>query len=128
MKTKELNIFVSKIFTLTLLTTFLLLEVSHASIKPIKCETNFGEKSFTIDGTTVAFHNNKTQGRSISSVLNSTTRKSVKGFRKTIYKNGHKHLINIDDQNNFNSDNDFLAVTSPKGHKMTFPINCSQLD
>ncbi|MBT4791619.1 MAG: hypothetical protein HON90_08620 [Halobacteriovoraceae bacterium] len=126
MRTKDFN--VTKIFSLAMLITFLLIEVSYASIKPISCETNFGEKSFTIEGTTVAFHGNKTQGRSISSVLTSTTRKSANGFRKTIYKNGNKHLINIENQNNFNSDNDFLAVTSPLGHKMTFPINCSQLD
>ena len=84
MRTKDFN--VTKIFSLAMLITFLLIEVSYASIKPISCETNFGEKSFTIEGTTVAFHGNKTQGRSISSVLTSTTRKSANGFRKTIYK------------------------------------------
>lgn len=100
-------------------------QVSHAGIKPISCETNFGEKTFTIEGNTIAFHKEQHDGRSISSILSTKTRNSHKGFRKTVYKDGYKHLINIADKNNFNSNNDFLAVTSPKGHKMTFPINCS---
>lgn len=102
--------------------------ISFAAIKPISCETNFGEKSFTIEGTSIAFHKEQNDGRSISSILPSKTRNSHKGFRKTVYKDGYKHLISIADKTSFNSDNDFLAITSPKGHKMTFPINCSQLD
>ncbi len=102
--------------------------LASAGNQAITCQTNFGEKSFTIEANTVAFHQKKHDGRSISSVLASKTRKSPKGFRKTIYQDGYKHLINIENQKNFNSDNDFLAVTSPKGHKMTFPINCSLLD
>jgi hypothetical protein len=105
-----------------------LISGAQASIKSISCETNFGEKSFTIEGTSIAFHKEQQDGRSISSVLSTKTRKSHTGFRKTVYKDGYKHLINIVDKRNFNSDNDFLAITSPKGHKMTFPINCSQLN
>ncbi|MAX66724.1 MAG: hypothetical protein QF441_03380 [Bacteriovoracaceae bacterium] len=101
----------------------------HASLKPIACETNFGEKSFTIQGETVAFHDTqKIKGRSISSILDSKTRNSHKGFNKTVYQDGYKHLIHIENKNSFNSTDDFLAITSPKGHKMTFPINCNQLD
>ncbi len=97
------------------------------SLKPLKCETNFGEKSFTIHEDNIAFHQTHA-GRSISSVMNSGTQVSAKGIKKIIYKDGSKHLISIKDINNFNSDNDFLAITSPKGHKMTFPINCYSLE
>lgn len=99
-------------------------QLAMGGVKPISCQTNFGEKSFTIEGSTVAFHKEQKNGRSISSVLESRTQASLQGFRKTIYKDGHKHVINIENRNSFNSDNDFLAITSPKGHKMTFPINC----
>lgn len=95
--------------------------------KPMSCQTNFGEKSFTIEGNSVAFHQSA-EGRSISSVLASKTRASINGFNKTVYKDGYKHLIHIEDVQKLNSDNDFLAVTSPKGHKMTYPIHCSLLD
>lgn len=105
-----------------------LMGTAQASNNSISCETNFGEKSFTIEGTSVAFHKEQQDGRSISSILSSKTRNSHTGFRKTVYKDGYKHLINIADKNNFDSNNDFLAVTSPKGHKMTFPINCSRLE
>ncbi len=111
--------------TLFTIALFSMISVASASIKPIACETNFGEKSFTIEGSTVAFHQEQTDGRSISSILGSRVQSSHKGFKRTVYKDGYKHLINIENRNKFNSSNDFLAITSPKGHKMTFPINCS---
>lgn len=101
---------------------------SFASITPITCSTNFDEKSFTIEGQSVAFHQERSDGRSISSVVNSATRKSHKGFRKTLYRDGKKILISIHNTRHFSSDNDFLAITSPKGHKMTFPLNCNLLE
>jgi hypothetical protein len=125
MKTTTQKVLTKGIITSLMILTGFISGV-QASVKPISCETNFGEKSFTIEGSTVAFHKEQQDGRSISSVLSTKTRKSHTGFRKTVYKNGYKHLINISDKRNFNSENDFLAITSPKGHKMTFPINCSQ--
>ena len=98
-----------------------------AANKPITCKTNFGEKSFTIQDNSVAFHRERSDGRSISSVLSARTRAAQAGFKKTLYRDGYKHLISIHNTESFNSDDDFLAVTSPKGHKMTFPINCSLL-
>ena len=91
----------------------------------IVCETNFGEKSFVIEKSTVAFVQTKQTGRNISSVLGSVTKATHTGFKKVVYKDGNKHLINISNTKKFDSNNDFLAVTSPRGHKMTFPLNCS---
>ncbi|MBD66481.1 MAG: hypothetical protein CME62_14815 [Halobacteriovoraceae bacterium] len=99
---------------------------SYAANKPINCKTNFGEKSFTIDQYEVAFHA-QDQGRSISSVLGSVTKKTHKGFNKTVYQNGYRHLIHIENEKEFSSDNDFMAVISPKGHKMTYPLICSRV-
>jgi hypothetical protein len=113
---------------LTLVLVAIHSQSAQAAFKPISCETNFGEKSFTIQGSDIAFHAEQDSGRSISSVSNSKTRKTHSGFNKTIYLDGDKHLIHIENEKNFNSNNDFLAVTSPKGHKMTYPINCNSLD
>lgn len=112
---------------LTTLTTLLLSVCGYGAVKPMSCETNFGEKTFTIEGSSVAFHQDQA-GRGISSVLPSKTKVSASGFSKTVYRDGYKHLIHIEDMKNLNSENDFLAITSPKGHKMTFPIHCSLLD
>jgi hypothetical protein len=113
---------------LSLLLTFCNVQMAQSAIKPISCETNFGEKSFTIEGNSIAFHKDQKDGRSISSILSSKTLNSHQGFRKTIYKDGFKHLINIKNQDNCNSNKDFLAITSPRGHKLSFPINCSLLE
>jgi len=101
---------------------------SYAAVKPITCSTNFGERSFTIEHNTIAFHSEDKSGRSISSIMESATQKSQQGFKKTTYKNGFKHMIHIENENKFDQNEDFLAVTSPKGHKMTYPITCSRME
>lgn len=100
---------------------------SMASVKPINCHTNFGEKSFTIQDNTVAFHQDRDDGRSISSVLSARTQASKQGFKKTLYKDGQRHVISILNLDKFSPNDDFLAVTSRNGHKMTFPLNCQTI-
>tara|TARA_B100001971_G_scaffold91031_1_gene83960 strand:+ start:30640 stop:31038 length:399 start_codon:yes stop_codon:yes gene_type:complete len=114
--------------SLALLAFLSVVNTAHASIKSqasVSCKTNFGEKAFTIEEGTVAFHQteNKAQ-RSISSVFEARSQKTHKGLRRTLYLNGNKHLIHIENVNNLNDHDDYLAVTSQKGHKMTYPLNC----
>ena len=115
-----------------LMMTTVMIPMAKASVKPlikgIECQTNFGEKSFTIQKNSIAFHTEQNDGRSISSVLDSVTKKTHLGFKKTIYRNGFKHFISIKNERNFDSNEDFLAITSPKGHKMTYPLNCSLVE
>ena len=68
----------------------------------VSCETNFGEKAFVIERNTVAFIQTKGTGRSLSSVLGAVTQATHKGFKKTIYKDGYKHLILL--RENFSED------------------------
>lgn len=98
---------------------------SYAASSPISCETNFSEKEFVIQNETIAFKSEDKQGRSISSLIESSTRKTHKGVKKILYVGGNKHVINIKNLNDMNSNDDFLAITSPKGHKMTYPLNCN---
>lgn len=91
----------------------------------IHCKTAFGEKSFTISDSSVAFHS-KAKGRGISSTLEARTKVSYLGFRKVVYVNGNKHLIHIENKRHFNDSDDYLAVVNQKGHKMTYPLTCSR--
>lgn len=101
---------------------------SHAATTAITCETAFGEKSFTIDDDRISFNKEDEAGisRSISSVNGDSVRTQKKhlGFSKTLYINGNKHRINIHNTNEFSDVNDYLSITSPKGHEMTYPLNC----
>lgn len=101
---------------------------AHAAIKKIDCQTAFGEKTFTIQESTIAFHKEQESGRSISSVLEAQTQRTFKGFRKVLYVNGNKHLITIKNVQRFDNSEDYLAVTSPRGHKMTYPLSCSSAE
>jgi hypothetical protein len=101
---------------------------AHAAIKKIDCQTAFGEKTFTIQESTIAFHKEQESGRSISSILEAQTQRTHKGFKKVLYVNGNKHLINIQNVEKFDNSEDYLAVTSPRGHKMTYPLSCSSAE
>lgn len=101
---------------------------AQASTPSISCSTAFGEKTFTIDDNRISFHKEDDAGvsRSISSVNGDSVRTHKKhlGFSKTLYIDGNKHRINVQNVNEFSDVNDYLSITSPKGHEMTYPLNC----
>ena len=105
---------------------------SQAATHPaIVCKTAFGEKSFTIEDTRISFHKEDAEGvsRSISSLEGQSVRTQKKhlGFSKTLYIAGNKHRISVANVNEFSDANDYLSITSPKGHEMTYPLTCHSL-
>lgn len=101
---------------------------AQAATPAIECSTAFGEKTFTIDNEHISFKKEDDAGvnRAISSISGDSIRTQVKhlGFSKTLYIDGNKHRINIQNTNEFSEVNDYLSITSPKGHEMTYPLNC----
>jgi hypothetical protein len=104
---------------------------AHAASGAIECKTSFGEKSFIIEDGRISFHKEDLSGngRSISSLSGDSVRTQTKhlGFVKTLYIEGHKHKINIQNAQNFSDVNDYLSITSPKGHEMTYPLSCQSV-
>ena len=91
----------------------------------ISCSTAFGEKTFLIEDERVVFEKeNADHGRSISSIEQVRTERRHKGFDKLLYKDGLKHRIHINDAASFNDVDDYMVITSPKGHEMTYPLSC----
>ena len=101
---------------------------SHASTGSIVCETAFGEKKFSIEDERISFMKEDTAGisRSISSMDGDSVRTQKKhlGFIKTLYVDGNKYKINVQNVNDFSDVNDYLSITGPKGHEMTYPLTC----
>ena len=101
---------------------------AYSATPEITCSTAFGEKTFTIQDDRISFHKEDEAGvsRSISSINGESVRTHKKnhGFTKTLYIDGLKHRINVQDTNSFSDVNDYLSITSPKGHEMTYPLNC----
>jgi len=101
---------------------------AQAATPAISCSTAFGEKSFTIEDDRISFQKEDEAGvsRSISSINGDSVRTHKKhlGFTKTLYIDGNKHRINVQNTNEFSEVNDYLSITSPKGHEMTYPLNC----
>lgn len=99
---------------------------SYAGVKTISCSTTFSEKEFEISTAGIAFSKKADQERGIASVQKVVTHKKHLGFTKTLYIDGLKHKISIKDANDFSEADDYLSITSPKGHEMTYPLNCHQ--
>lgn len=98
---------------------------AHASDNIIVCETAYGEKSFHIEDERVVFSKDTVDsGRSISSIETVRTEKRHKGFDKILNLNGNKHRIHIDNPSELSDVNDYMVITSPKGHEMTYPLSC----
>ena len=98
---------------------------AHASTGGIVCETAYGEKSFSIDEDRVVFSKESPDlGRSISSIEMVRTEKRHKGFDKILNMNGNKHRIHVENAGSFSDVNDYMVITSPKGHEMTYPLSC----
>lgn len=95
---------------------------AHADIV---CGTAYGEKNFTIQPDRVVFHKEEVEtGRSISSIEMVRTEKRHLGFDKIVQLQGLKHRIHIENQGSFSETQDYLVITSPKGHEMTYPLSC----
>ena len=94
----------------------------------ISCSTAFGEKKFVIEDNQISFKKEDHQGvsRSISSIKGESVRTHKKnlGFTKTLYLEGNKYKIHIQSTRAFSDLDDYLSITGPKGHEMTYPLNC----
>lgn len=99
--------------------------VSLSASASIECVTPYGAKTFVIGNNTLALKKENAVGRSISSTFSPRTKITHTGFTKTMYVDSHKYKINIADKNSFSELNDYLVITSPKGHKVTYPLNCN---
>lgn len=101
---------------------------ASAASSGIECQTGFGEKTFIIEDGRIAFLKEDHSGinRSLSSVAGDSVRTHKKhlGFTKTLYVDGLRHKITIKNKNEFSEVNDYLSITSPKGHEMTYPLTC----
>jgi hypothetical protein len=94
----------------------------------VKCKTHFGEKSFIIREDLVVFQKeDEHTGRAISSVDQVRTEKKHQGYDKVLFLDGLKHRIHIEKASEFSDVEDYMVVTSPKGHEMTYPLNCEKI-
>ncbi len=105
----------------------LTLVLSSAAHADIVCSTAYGEKNFTIQSDRVVFHKDEVEtGRSISSIEMVRTEKRHLGFDKIVQLKGLKHRIHVENTAAFNEAQDYLVITSPKGHEMTYPLSCRE--
>ena len=101
---------------------------AHGSTTKISCSTPFEAKKFIIEENQITFQKEDSGGvnRSISSTNNGSIRTHhfTSGFTKILYFEGNKYSIKIGNVNEFSEIEDSLSITGPKGHVVTYPLNC----
>jgi len=101
---------------------------AKASEGKISCQTSYGEKHLLIDDYHVSFQKEEQKGqfRTLSSIGQDQMRTQLQGtgFSKVLFIDGNKYRIFIKNKSQFNDTEDYLTITSPKGHEMTYPLNC----
>ncbi len=122
------------LLTLLVVTFFIngLAKASTLGNREIKCHTQNHEKMFTISEKFLTFHEaqstNFLSKRAISSANPVRTKVSGEGIVQTLSFEGNNHKIVIKDLKKFSEMTDYLSIVSPKGHEMTYPITCEQLN
>jgi hypothetical protein len=116
--------------TLFILTLLALSTSALASGKRIYCHSHRKEKIFVVQGERVAFfklQDFSSNFRAVASVDSQHSRKFNKSLTKVLFHEGKRHKIFIKDENQYSEVDDFIQITSKEGHRMTYPINCTNL-
>lgn len=94
----------------------------------LPCKTTNGEKEFIVMDDQIVFQRknmpdsfDRTRNLSSSRVR---TRFRVNGFDKFKTEGGQQYKVHIEDVNNLNPIDDYITITSPSNHKITYPIEC----
>lgn len=99
-----------------------------ASEKPIVCNTHRGAKVFEIVGNRVSINLDSeaaSQRFPASNFQNARHKVNAKGLTKIVFFEGQKHTVHIEDLNNLSALDDYVVISSKKGHQITYPLNCA---
>ena len=98
-----------------------------ASHKPIVCHTHRGAKIFQIVGNQVSVDIKSdwdAPRRPASIFQNARNKLNAKGLTKIVFFEGHKHTLHIENVDKLNEVDDYVTISSKKGHEITYPLNC----
>ncbi len=111
-----------KTFFDLLILSFALWAVSARAGGNITCSTPRENKVFTLNDDSIAFHKNG--HRELASLVEVNTVKTGSGMTKTLWMDGQKHIIHINDMKNFSETEDYIILRSRQGHEVIYPLSC----
>lgn len=101
---------------------------AFASEGHIQCKTHRGAKVFEILGNSVSINlRNDLDGDRFpasTSFQNARHKINTKGLTKIVFFEGQKHTVHIENLDNLSSLDDYVVISSNKGHQITYPLNC----
>lgn len=100
---------------------------STSALADITCYTPRMGRKIVIQDNSVAISKpflGKSEERAVASVNSVRTKLIGHGFSKILFNGGAKHIVHINDANNFSEINDYLLIRSAEGHEMTYPLTC----
>jgi len=92
----------------------------------IVCSTPRENKTIEISDSKVSIKGPEELGASrwVASVKGVRTKLVGTGFTKVLFHNGSKHIIHIEDKNEFSVLDDYLIIRSKEGHEIIYPLSC----
>ncbi len=106
-----------------LILSFAMLAFSVHAGEGITCSTPRENKVFTIQNDKVAFQEMSGK-RSLASQEEVQTVKKGNGMTTSLWMNGQKHIIHINDLKNFSESEDYIILRSRQGHEVIYPLSC----
>jgi hypothetical protein len=120
----------NKVYTLCALPLILIQIASAGDVgnPKLECQTNYKEHKFIMDESNLAYQQNNLLGdRNISSTPRVKSLTIRSGYKKIMYLNDQKYKIVVKNYHETSPVNDYLKITSAKGHTMTYPLECRKI-
>jgi hypothetical protein len=111
-------------FLLLLLSSFVHGELQAATGDTIKCNSMYGKKIITLKNDSVTMGEWESNSRAISSVNKVKTLKRGNSLTKTLYFQGQKHKIHLENLSQLSENTDYMTISNQEGHQMTYSLNC----
>lgn len=100
---------------------------AFANQNPIVCKTHRGAKVFHIVGNRVSINLKSEEDghrQPASTFQNARHKVNALGLTKIIFFEGQKHTVHINNMNGLSPLDDYVMITSKKGHQITYPLDC----
>lgn len=91
----------------------------------IVCRTPRSNKVFEIKDAKITFYNefDVSANRELASV-SSLSKANSKGLTKIVNFENQKHIIHIENTENFTDTDDYIIIKAKSGHEVTYPLTC----
>lgn len=113
-----------KLIGLTLSIVFM--PIAYGNVKSFNCHTPRMLKAFKIKKDEIILQEKSQQFKvkARDRYLSSHSLEEKESLTKTFQFEGHNYRLHIENTDSFSEVEDYVNIKSPRGHEITYPLNC----